>query len=364
MNEQDMYFDIKDEEFEKIFNSESGEFEKIKEGKVIISLYGDVNSGKSQTINALTGRKLSKVTAYAGETTDVLLHKYSENVFIADTPGLNDKNTNISEKSIEFIQRDTDIIILFFNAAVGACATILETYHNLKKMNKPIILVLNKIDIWNDEDEGFDSEALNTVVDQIRKETGENVIPISAKKKVNIEHLNNKIIELLSKDGKEVLFSKVSIYKDKQVAIWINVASTSAFGIGIIPLPGADMIPLTTLQVGLALKIAYIYNCKVSKNEVMGLIASTVTGNIGKQVFKIGLQGLKGLGWLGGPLLIGATATLAGSIAASVTYGFGYASKAYYKSGMQLDIGSMGDIYKEAYNKYYGVNSEVAATTK
>lgn len=350
--------------FSKAFDKEETKFEKIKNEKLIISLIGDVNSGKSETINALTGKKLSKVSATAGQTVNVSMHPYSENVYIADTPGLNDVNQEVSKKAIDFVHKDADIIILFFNAAVGASKPIIDTYHTLKGLNKPIILVLNKIDIWYD-DGVFEQDSYNAVISQIKKETGQNAIAISAKKKINIESLNRKILKLLEGEGKDILFLKVSKYKEDQVKNWINGAAISAFGIGVIPLPGADIIPLNALQVSLALKIAYIYNCKVTKNDVMSLIGSTITGGLGKQLFRLGIEALKGLGWIGGPLGEGAVAVVAGSIAASVTYGFGWACNFYYKSGMQIDLGEVSSIYKEKYNEYRSRNSgddEAAAT--
>lgn len=365
MKNDNMFEDAEfNDSFSRAFDKEEAKFEEFKNEKLIISLIGDVNSGKSETINALTGRKLSKVSATAGETIDVVPHHYSENVIIADTPGLNDINQEVSKKAIDFVHKDADIIILFFNAAVGASKPIIDTYHMLKSLNKPIILVLNKIDIWYD-DGVFEQESYDAVVSQIKKETGCDVIAISAKKKINIESLNRRIVELLEKNGKDMLFLKVSKYKEEQVKNWINGTAISAFGIGVIPIPGADIIPLTTLQVALALKIAYIYNCKVSKNDVMSLIGSTITGGIGKQIFKWGIQALKGLGWLGGPIGEGAVAVTAGSVAAGITYGFGWACNFYYKNGMQVDLGEVSSVYKEKYNEYClrnSKNNEAAAT--
>ena len=66
------------------------------------------------------------------------------------------------------------------------------------------------------------------------------------------------------------------------------------------PIPGIDMIPLTAVQVALALKIAYVYDEEVTKEDVMQLVAATVTGSIGRQIYRWGIQGLKAAGWLGG----------------------------------------------------------------
>jgi GTP-binding protein Era len=47
-----------EKEFSKAYDKEKNKFEEIKKSKLIISLLGDVNVGKSETMNALTGTKL------------------------------------------------------------------------------------------------------------------------------------------------------------------------------------------------------------------------------------------------------------------------------------------------------------------
>jgi GTP-binding protein Era len=349
-------------EFEQAFSEKQKEMEELFKQKLVISLLGDVNVGKSTTINALTGKKLSEVGAFAGLTTEVHAFEYSENVIIADTPGLADINQEVSNKAEDFVHEDADIVMFFFNAAVGPNKHMIETFNKIKKLNKPIITVLNKIDIWFEDGVLEDKEAFDTTISQIEKETGQKVIPISAKKNINVERLNSEIVGLLESSGKDLFFLKVSKYKENKVELWINGAAVSAFGIGVIPIPGADILPLTSLQVGLALRIAYIYNCKVTKNDVMALIGSTITGSLGKQIFKYGLEALKGLGWIGGPFGTGATALLGGTVAASITYGFGWACNAYYKSGMDIDLGDLGEIYSQSYKEYFNNKQKEIAT--
>lgn len=353
-NYDDIYDDF-EEKFSSVYEKEKEKFEEIINQKLIISLLGDVNVGKSQTMNSLTGKRISEVGAVAGLTTGVSLHPFNDDksVWIADTPGLKDIKEEISEKALDFIENNADIVLLFFNAAVGAEKHIIDTFHAIKGMNKPILLVLNKIDIWYKNDKLVKKNDYDTTIAQIEHETGQNVIPISAEENINIEQLNNEIISFLEKSGKDILFLKVTKYKEEKVSLWINGATAAAFGIGLIPLPGADIVPLTSLQVSLALKIAYIYNCKVTKNDVMTLIGSTITGGFGKQFFRWGVQAMKGLGWLGTPIAEGIVATFSGIVAASVTYGFGWAANAYYKSGMQMDLGDVGAFYSQKYREYY-----------
>ena len=336
-------FEAYEKAFNESFTNESKKFEEIKNQKLIIALYGPVNSGKSTTLNALTSRKLADVKAVAGWTKEIELYPLTEdgNVLISDTPGLDDINEENSARAKEFVEKDTDIILFFFNAGVGAAGSTVEAYKELQQLGKPIIAVLSKTDMLTRDEE-------KEMKQDIKDKTGAKVVSISIRdqKVKGIDVLHQNILAVLESVGKELLYLKVSKFKEEQVDTWITGAAISAAGLGAIPIPAADMIPLTALQVGLAMKIAFIYECKVEKKDVMQLVAATVTGSIGRQIYRWGIQGLKAAGYLGGPLGEGVVMAVAAGVAASITYGFGQACKAYYKSGMTLDLDGVGNIFR------------------
>ncbi|MCY3680362.1 MAG: 50S ribosome-binding GTPase [Gemmatimonadetes bacterium] len=330
--------------FDKSFERESEKFEEIKKQKLIMALYGSVNSGKSSTINALTGQPLASVKAVAGWNKEVMLYPFGKDVYISDTPGLEDIDEENSARATEFVEKDADIILFLFNAGVGASKSTVDAYEELQRLDKPIIVVLNKIDMLHiNEQEEMEKD--------IKEKTGARVVPISARDNRGVDVLHRNILEILEFQGKDLLYLKVSKFKDEQVDRWITGATISAAGIAAIPIPGADIFPLTALQAGLAMKIAFIYECEVTKKDVMQLVAATVTGSVGRQIFRLGIQGLKAAGLLGGPL-VGAAMAIAAGVAASVTYGFGHACKAYYKSGMTLELDGVVEIFRNMSKQY------------
>jgi GTP-binding protein Era len=335
-----------EEAFEKTYDEKHEEFEKIRSEKLIISLIGSVNSGKSSVINALTGIKYAEVKAKSGWTKEVKLYQLREGVYIADTPGLYDIDESVSKKASEFVQNDADIVLFFLNAAVGITKHEKSSFLEITKLRKDVIVVLNKID-------ALESNDIIDVINQSIEELGVSPIPISSKTGEGIEHLNSEIVKILEKKGKELLFLKVSKHKEKSVKNWINGATAAAFGIGAMPIPGSDIVALTALQVGLALKIAFIYDFVPSKGDIMKLVGSTVTGSIGRNFVRWAITALKAAGWIpGNQLLEVATIAIAATVAASLTFGFGYASNAYYKSGMTMDLGEVGNIFKSYYADY------------
>ena len=335
-----------EEVIEKAYDEKHAEFENISKEKLIISLFGGVNAGKSKTINALTGIKYAEVKARPGWTKKISLYELNKSVFIADTPGLHDINEDVSKKASDYVEENSDIILFFLNATVGVTKHEKEAFKKVASLGKETLIVLNKID-------ALDEDEIEDVIIHAREELGLSSIAISAKNNTGIAELNTAIVKILEEKGKDLLFLKVSRYKEKSVAKWINGATVAAASIGAIPIPGSDIVPLTTLQVGLAMKIAYIYDIKPSKKDVMKLVASTVTGSVGKQLVRWAITTLKASGWIPGAQLLGvATSGIAATVAASLTCGFGYACNAYYKSGMTMDLSEVSEIFKKSCKEY------------
>ncbi|MBX3012568.1 MAG: 50S ribosome-binding GTPase [Caldilineaceae bacterium] len=347
--EQEKVSTLDAEAYEKSFaqelDAQAEEFKAITQSKLIISLIGEANAGKSATINALTGRKLSEVHPIAGWTKQIALHPYAENVFIADTPGLNEMRTLLlGAQAKDFVEQDADIILFFVNAASNRSPEEANAFRSIRQLQKPTIVVLNKIDT-------IEAEAVPAVVaDLAQRLDYDQIVPISATKGIHIELLSNKIAEILSVQGKDLLFLKVARHKEERVKIWIKGAAISAFGIGALPLPGSDIVPLTALQAGLCMRIAYIYNLKVSPSDVMKLLGSSVTGVAGKAIYRNAAKLIADL--LLGPAGMIASSAAAGAIAAAMTWGLGIAANVYYKSGMQVDLGELSTIYQDAFHSY------------
>ena len=155
--------------------------------------------------------------------------------------------------------------------------------------------MLNKID-------SLTLDAQKEMEQDIKEKTGAKVVPISARDNIGIDVLHRNIVEILEFQGNGLFFLQVSKFKEEQVDKWIKDAADDAMSLATIPIPGVDLMPLTRLQVGLAMKVAFIFECQVTKNDVMQLFAATVTGSTGRQIYRWGIQGLKAVGWLGGLL--------------------------------------------------------------
>jgi len=311
--------EFNESDFERAYEEEVDRINEQLEKEILFAMIGDVNTGKSSTINRLVGEEVASVGAQPGETVIVKKYKYKDKIIFADTPGLDDINSKNSEETEKFF-KEADIILFFLNAAGTVFSEGEKKYFDkISKINKKIIFVMNKIDAADD---------IPSLVKYVQDMTGHNyrVIPISSKTGEHIDRLRNVILDILNKEKKDILFAKSIKAKSSIADKWILAAAGSAAGIGAAPIPGADIIPLTTIQVGLMLKLAALYEKPISKDRAKELILSSLTGSLGKTIFR---QAIK--------LIPGAGSIASASVAGSLTLGLGDAVKYAYENNIELD---------------------------
>lgn len=313
--------------FEEAYEEEINKINEQLEKEIIFAMIGDVNTGKSSTINKLIGDEVASVGPKPGETVTINKYQYKDKIIFADTPGLDDINSKNSEETLKFYQ-EADIILFFLNAA-GTVFSEGEkkSFEKIKKVNNNIIFVLNKIDA---------AEDIPSLVKYIQDNTNNEykVIPISSKTGENIDLLRNAILDILKKRGKDIQFAKHIKEKSSIANKWIVAAASSAAAVGAAPIPGSDIVPITGIQVGLMLKLAALYNKPITKDRAKELIIASVTGNIGKSLFRQVLKFIPGAG-----SIVGA------SIAGGMTLALGYAIKYAYENDIDLDAETLKTLY-------------------
>jgi len=154
-------------------------------------IIGRVNVGKSSLFNSIVGKNLAVTHRIPGVTRDVLRKKiiYDDYAFeICDTGGLFGPEDEIREKSnqkIFEIISDADAFIFVVDAKEGLTEGDKEIMDFLREKNKPIYLVINKIDVKRRKD--FEFYELGVSEDR--------VFHISAVHKKGVSKLIEKLIE-------------------------------------------------------------------------------------------------------------------------------------------------------------------------
>src|SRR5687768_2350296 len=134
--------------------------EKLVAGRVEIVIFGEISTGKSALINALVGRDIASVDVRGGWTKEVwhvawegtgytLPGLGQSALVLIDTPGINEVGGSArGEMAREAAQR-ADLILFVTDSDLN------ETEHTslieLAAFHKPLIVVLNKADLYSRE---------------------------------------------------------------------------------------------------------------------------------------------------------------------------------------------------------------------
>ena len=156
---------------------------------------GNPNVGKSTLMNALVGEQLSIITSKAQTTRHRIMGIVNGEDFqivYSDTPGIVNPHYKLHESMMGFVDsalQDADLFLLV--TEVGESLKDQEILQKIIKSDIPIVLVINKIDI---SDQETILKKMEYWQNQIPRAT---IIPASATEKFNIDKIFDKIMELL-----------------------------------------------------------------------------------------------------------------------------------------------------------------------
>ncbi|MFC2115341.1 GTPase Era [Bacteroidota bacterium] len=161
-----------------------------------VNIVGKPNVGKSTLMNAMIGENLSIITSKAQTTRHRILGIMNGDNFqiiYSDTPGLLKPGYKLQEYMLKFARTaisDADIVLFVTDTKEDPEKTG-ETLEHLQKLKVPILVLINKIDLSNEE------KVLGLIKeweDALPKST---VIAISALEKFNLEKVFALILENL-----------------------------------------------------------------------------------------------------------------------------------------------------------------------
>ena len=204
-----------------------------------VNIVGNPNVGKSTLMNLLVGERVSIATFKAQTTRHRImgiLNTEDMQIVFSDTPGVLKPNYKLQESMLNFSESalaDADVL-LYVTDVVEKLDKNMDFIEKVRKMEVPILLLINKIDLSNQEDLVKRVEEWHELIPQAE------IIPISAISKFGVDVVMKRIKDLLpdsppyfDKDQwtdksarffvTEIIREKILLYYDKEIPYAVEV---------------------------------------------------------------------------------------------------------------------------------------------
>lgn len=208
-----------------------------------VNIVGNPNVGKSTLMNQLVGERISIATFKAQTTRHRIMGIVNTDemqIVFSDTPGVLKPNYKLQESMLQFSESalvDADVLIYVTDTVEQADKND-EFVEKVRKMQVPVLVLINKIDLSNQKDLGELVEKWHERIPQAE------IVPISASNKFNVDVVMRRIKDLLpdsppffDKDQltdkparffvTEIIREKILLYYDKEIPYAVEVSVES-----------------------------------------------------------------------------------------------------------------------------------------
>jgi len=314
--------------------------DKLEHGHIHLSVFGRVSTGKSSLLNALIGKQAFAVSPLHGETRRSAIEPWDEvqagGVYLIDTPGLDEAGGEERERLAREVTQRSDLVIFVVDGDITE--TELDALKSLLSKGRPVIVALNKVDLFTVEETRRLLETLRRRTDGIVQP--DHIIAVAAEPRsqtvievdVNgaeetterqrtpdIEALRIKLWDILDAEGKTLAALNASLFASdlsdqvgKRILaarreIGDKLVRTYCVGKGIAvafnPVPVADLFAAAFIDVGMVVHLSRVYGLPLSQREagsLVGVIAAESAAimatvwaiHLGSSALKLGTAGL------------------------------------------------------------------------
>ena len=198
-----------------------------------VNIVGNPNVGKSTLMNLLVGERISIATFKAQTTRHRImgiLNTDDAQIVFSDTPGVLKPNYKLQEAMLRFSRsalRDADVL-LYVTDMVETPEKNSDFIEEVRKLDVPIIVLINKIDLASQEELVKKVELWHELIPEAE------ILPISAIAKFNVDGVMKRVMELLpesppyfEKDAltdkparffvTEIIREKILLHYDKEI---------------------------------------------------------------------------------------------------------------------------------------------------
>jgi small GTP-binding protein len=359
--------------------------DKLEHGHLHLAVFGRVSTGKSSLLNALIGEDAFTVSPLHGETRHSSMQPWNQmeigGVFLIDTPGLDEAGGEGREQLAREVAGRSDLVIFVLDSDITE--TELQALRTLLAQGRPVIIALNKRDLFTGDeqvallesirdktDRLVDSGHVVAVAAQPRPQTVVEISPdgtevaTQREREVDIDVLRIKLWEILDAEGKTLAALNASLFASDlsdQVGRRILAARrelgdklvrTYCVGKGIAvafnPIPVADLFAAAFIDVGMVVHLSRVYDLPLSQKEAGSLVkvivaeSAALMGTVWalhlvSSALKLGTAGLSTI----------VTAGAQGAIAYYSTYVVGQVAAKYLGEGKSWGDGGPKHVVKQ-----------------
>lgn len=308
---------IQDEVAQQALLSRSREIEAIlARGELLVVVFGTGSAGKTSLVNALIGRMVGKVgapmgTTEAGQTYSLKLKGLNRQILITDTPGILEAGVAGTEREQMARQLATEAELLLFVVDNDLRQSEYEPLRRLAEIGKRSLLVLNKTDLYSEEDKeiilarlrqrvrGFiavtDVVAIAANPQPAQLESGETIQPDP-----DIMPLIKRLAAVLRAEGEDLVADNILLQSQRlgeEARRLIDVQRRRQaekvierfqwIGAGVIsvtPLPVVDLLATAAINAQMVVEIGKIYGCELNMERGRELALS-----LGKTLASLGI---------------------------------------------------------------------------
>ena len=301
-------------QIENKVNVEMINYEKFKIEKQLNSadynviLFGAGSCGKTSLARGLLKSIVGETSPTIGTTKNSNIYKINipflkRNINIIDTPGLFEASIEGERREEKTIKKasKSDLIIFVIDQDLNKYELYL--IKQLSKIGKSIIIALNKCDLRSRNQNESIKINIYKLINEFSRDTKiiftvaspQTIASIGSKpikKEIFVDNLFNAIIDILDRNGEELLadnilfqcnklglISKDIINKQRNTSskkIINRYAWITSGVIFITPLPGIDLLATSVINIQMIIEISKIYGANITKERAIELTKSIV----------------------------------------------------------------------------------------
>lgn len=283
--------------------------DKLEHGHIHIAVFGRVSVGKSALVNALLGEHRFSTSPLHGETRTMQIGKWQEfrdgNVFLIDTPGINEVNGEAREQLAREIAGRADLVLFVVDSDLTDVEH--QALRLLAGLGRPLLLVLNKIDRYDAAEREQLRAALlahtrqllhpDALVFAAARPPPQTLILVDGRgeeeeqerrRPPDVAELKARLWRILEQEGKTLAALNASLFAGQlsdQIARRVLTARRTlgervirtwcvAKGVAVAlnPVPVADLVAAAVVDISMIVHLSRAYGLPLSRAEAGGLV--------------------------------------------------------------------------------------------